>query len=109
MIKLKWKVGDKPTGRYRSFEKRSWPYAYYPDGTYAGSIDCSKSYEPRDAREGTHPELTILVADHSDQEGGAAWVSKRLKQKFKTLDEAKQGLSDIIHKYPQLMPRNYRE
>ena len=28
-MKLIWKVGEAPTGRYRSFFKRSWPLAYF--------------------------------------------------------------------------------
>lgn len=32
-MKIKWRVGEKPVGRYRSFFKRDWPVGY------ANSVD----------------------------------------------------------------------
>ena len=31
-VKLHWQVAPSPTGRYRSFDKRGWPTAYYGKG-----------------------------------------------------------------------------
>lgn len=36
--KLKWRVDPAPTGPYRSFSKRAWPSADYPNGATAGYI-----------------------------------------------------------------------
>lgn len=89
-MRLKWKVGEAPTGRYRSFAHRSWPMAYdmdNPDKVIA-YIVCEDSYVPRDAEDGRHAPLTIRVACYSDREVGFDW--KALKGQSATLKEAKE-------------------
>lgn len=63
--KLKWRVGEKATGRYRSFHKRSWPTAEYANSRMAariGQVD-GNGYEPRLAEQLT---LMVYVADYVD-------------------------------------------
>lgn len=61
-VKLVWRVGEKPTGRYRSFHKRSWPSA-----TYAGTEEFAGFMVAVDgrgytAREAETTELRVYVA-----------------------------------------------
>lgn len=55
--KIKWKVGEKPTGMYRAFQSREWPTACYVVGDrYAFSISCEDEYRPADVKSGKHAE-----------------------------------------------------
>lgn len=89
-----WKVDHAPTGRYRSFFKRSWPTGWsdraetYPVAT----IRCADDYRPAKVRTGDHAPLKVDVAIRND---GAAAVDKgafswrTLKGEWKTVAEAK--------------------
>lgn len=103
-MKLYWKVGDKPVGRYRSFDKRSWPKAYYDKecDKVAAIIYCDDSYVPSAAKAGTHSPLTVHVADYSK---GVGFDWRAVKGKAKTLDEAKSAVEGILRKYPHLLPK----
>lgn len=102
----KWKVASEPTGRYRSFEKRDWPTAYWPNEKPAFKIYCDDAYTPRRARgESAHGELKVMVAHHKD-EGGFEW--KMLKKRAATLVEAKQLAEDFIKQFPDWAPPQYR-
>ena len=102
-MKYKWKVSEPPTGRYRSFHKRAWPSAYYldPEKRPAALMNCEKSYHPKEARSGNHPELTVRVADHSQKP--FKWLV--LKKHFATIDEAKDGFEEFRKKYPHIQPK----
>lgn len=108
--KLKWTVGEAPTGRYRSFQKRAWPIGSL-DGETAVFISCEDSYTPRLARgEAEHAPLRVSVTDRREayKDGKGAWVVRRLKQEFKTLDEAKAAAQDFVDKFPEffvVLPR----
>lgn len=100
-IKLKWKLPDAPTGRFRSFDKRGWPSATYK-GTdkMAAMISCALAYNASLARDpvlhnGTLLELTVLLADYTRVEHGGSWKWRTLKQRFNTLAAAK----DAAEKY----------
>ena len=106
MIKLKWRVGTVPVGRYRSFEKRAWPSADYADGRPAAYIRCECAYHPRMVRDGSHPPLKVIIADYSNPSNktdncGFTWIT--LKSRCATLAEAKQAVIDILAEYPHLM------
>jgi len=107
---IKWKVAEAPTGRFRSFQVRGWPDANYKDGneSICASIHCPKDYYPSDVKTGNHPELTLRIAVYS-QDDPNKWVWRSAKKRFKTLDEAKQGLIEILSKYPEMLPRHIRE
>lgn len=102
-MKYKWKVSEKPTGRYSSFEKRMWPEACYLNEreSPAAQIYCDDSYEPWRVKEGKHGELTLLVADHSGER--RKW--RTIKKRFATLQEAKEAFALFIEKYPEFMPK----
>lgn len=104
-VKIKWKVEVAPTGQYRSFLRRGWPSALYPDGRTCGVIECVDDYTPNRAKDGAHGELILRVLDHS--EVSPKW--RFLKAKFTTLDQAKQGLSEFMSRHPEYRPGIYRD
>lgn len=103
-MKLYWKVGDAPTGRFRSFEKRSWPFAYYDKAMTlcAAYIGCDASYIPRNAKEGNHPPLIVRVADYSVADQRFVW--RKLNSVFATLELAKSAAATAIDNNPKIKP-----
>lgn len=102
-MKHKWKVGEAPTGRYRSFEKRSWPSAYYTDAqeSVCAAIYCDTAYSPSAAKSGQHAELKVCVADHSQ----VPWKWRTLAQRFTSLEAAKAAVVAILEKHPHFIPK----
>ena len=92
-MKIKWRVGSRPTGRYRSFEMRSWPSAEYEDGRYCASILCDDEYVPKLAKSGNHKPLKLRLAKYSES---GSWTPVFSKKEFKTLKEAKEAVPGII-------------
>ena len=104
-MKLYWKVSSVPTGRYRSFEKRAWPSAYYDKDCQilAAYIACEDEYRPQNVKEGDHAPLIIRVADYSCQDRGFEW--RKVKRLGDTLAEAKKIASDVLDKHPNFLPK----
>jgi hypothetical protein len=101
--KLKWKVMDAPTGRYRSFERRGWPSASFGDDEAAFHLTCEDDYRPADVKTGNHKEINIRVADRSEQiPGSASFTWKKLKKCAKTLDEAKHVAQEFFDAHPSV-------
>jgi hypothetical protein len=112
MLKLKWRVGTIPTGRYSSFEKRAWPSADYADGRIAAYITCEHSYRPSRVRDGTHSPLTVRVADYSRPSNttancGFTWV--KVPFQCATLVEAKQAVIKLLTEFPHMMTNPVKE
>ena len=108
-LKLIWKVDEKPTGKFRSFERRGWPSADYENGNFAVEILCGSEYVPADVREGKHGPLTLRIADYSRPSNvatGAGWTAVKSKNQFATLKEAKAAAVEILLAYPYLMGKN---
>lgn len=104
MVKVKWQVSEAPTGRYRSFFKRSWPTARFKDTDRpALMIECEDSYYPANAKTGQHKELSVMVADYSVENEAFKW--RRLKARFATLDEAKQAGERFLNAHPEFLPK----
>ena len=106
-IKLKWKIGDAPTGRYHSFFDRGWPSATINDRPIA-AIYCVKGwgYTHHLAKSGDHPPLTLSIADYSDpspEKGAFVW--RKVKGEFLTLDDAKKRAVFIIANRPDFLPK----
>lgn len=99
-LKIKWKVQEAPTGRYRSFFKRGWPVAEYDDGYIAARIECTVGYHPVIVTSGDHPVLTLYIADYSKK----PWKWVTVQRRMKTLQEAKDALVSLLEKYPHLTP-----
>ena len=98
-MKLKWTVSEAPTGRYRSFHKRGWPYAEFADGRNAAMIHCDDSYIPANVREGKHAPLFVYIADYS---AGDSFKWRKLKMNAATLDDAKAIAANFWTKRPEL-------
>ena len=100
MTKLKWKVQPPSTGPYRSFFKRGWPSATINDDIMAFSLHCEDSYVPALVKSGQHSEIKISVADWRKPGNGFDW--KVLKQRAKTLEEAKRIAQKFADTNPQI-------
>lgn len=102
MRKLTWQIQAAPTGRYRSFEHRGWPTAYYKDQTII-HLACEDEYVPRNVRSGKHAEIIIRVADRSNpSEAKGTFTWRRLKQRAKTLTEAKDIAQKFFNEHPEV-------
>ncbi len=104
-VKIKWKVSDVPSGQYRSFECRSWPYAYDTTGNLIAQIRCEDEYVPGNVRSGDHRPLSIIVykynnftedelGKHGKSPGRIRYV---LKMQGDTLAEAKAIVQDFFN------------
>jgi len=104
-IRLKWKVSEVPTGQWRSFEKRGWPFATYPDGSPAAYITCDDEYVPANIKTGNYGELTVMVADWQNKDDGDRCFSWRQAQrKVTTLGKAKALAAMIILQNREFIP-----
>lgn len=97
MTKVKWKVSEAPTGRYRSFERRMWPTGDI-DGKAAFYIACEDSYVPANVKCGNHAELRLSVARYDEQKIGFTWFT--FNKRFATLQEAKDFAQVFADKNP---------
>lgn len=114
---LKWKVDSPPVGRYRSFDVRGWPSAQYTkSGKAAAHVTCQDErgnaieYHPATARDHTHPELQVFVADWSYSRSPelkakfGAFKYRRLTARPKTLEEAKALAEAALRAHPLFQP-----
>lgn len=104
--KIKWSVSPEPTGRYRSFDKRGWPTADWKNEqeSACACIYCADDYSIRRAKSGNHAELEVRVANHSQK----PWRWATLKNRFKTLDEAKAAVIKVLARYPEFIPEDMK-
>jgi hypothetical protein len=114
-LKIRWRVSPAPTGRFKSFQPRGWPHAEYPCGKAAGFIAVqggmlSDSYNGVNAKR-TDLSLQVYVAEwsNSGNPDDAAWNNRRLKARFKTLQEAKEALSRFLEANSTFRPPEYRD
>lgn len=104
-MKLKWKVDSVPVGRYRSFDTRGWPQAFYvSNDRLAATVHCvvngvTQEYRPNDVKDGTHPSLTVRVADHSRGMQDRKWW--KLTGTFATLADAKAATQKCLDAHPE--------
>jgi hypothetical protein len=108
-MKIVWHVDPEPTGRYRSFRRRSWPEASYGErgGKPAAFLYCDDEYVPRLVREGRHGPISIVVLNHNDNSGRRRpWVRFVLKEKAKTLAEAKARVESFLDSHPEWHPKS---
>lgn len=104
-IKLKWKVSEVPTGRYRSFEHRSWPSAYFQDDRPAVCIYGDVEYSGPRARATEGLQLTICIADWSKPSNpstGNGFTWRTLKQRAISLAQAKEIAAAFLERYPNV-------
>lgn len=89
-------MGDKPTGRYRSFHQRGWPTATYK-GQMMVFLTCPDEYIPARVKVREHSPITIVVC-HRPQWLDGGWERRKLLAKGFSLDEAKQIAEDFFEK-----------
>lgn len=99
-MKLRWEVSHVQTGRYRSFERRAWPKAYFANDDLAVSIECADEYVPRKVKTGEHAPLRVLIYDYSA--GVQSRTIRRLKGEYATLAEAKARAVQFWEDHPEL-------
>lgn len=109
-MKIKWKVQERPTGQFASFHKRGWPDACFTDkriknDAMCAQIFCADDYSLSVAKSGNHSELIVSIADHRSTQ----WVWRKLKQRCKTLDEAKALVEDFFNRNPEFIPSQFKQ
>ena len=92
-MRIKWRVAEPPTGRYRAFAKRGWPCGEINDRP-AVMLRCEDAYVPARVKTGDHAPITIYVADWGSYERGFKW--RLLKKSALTLNEAKEIASKFL-------------
>lgn len=105
--KLTWRVQPAPTGRYRSFERRGWPGASWPDGKPAARIECEDAYTPGRARGARpHAALRVRIADWSCRttDGRVTFEWRLLVKRCATLQEAKALAQRALEQRPNFFP-----
>jgi len=62
-LKFVWVVAEVPTGRYRSFQKRGWPTAWYNgrNGKPVAFLSSEDDYVPANVKTGNHTEIKVTV------------------------------------------------
>lgn len=106
-IKLKWKMADAPTGRFKSFHKRGWPSATkHGTDIPMASIECEDSYTADKAKSGEHAELIVRIADWTPptDKTKARWQWRTLKARFTSLEAAKAAALETLIKNPSFWP-----
>ena len=108
--KLKWSVCPAPTGRFRSFEKRGFPFADYENGRPAAKIECDKSYIP-EHRTATDLSLTVYVAEWYVREDDDVLTFKwrRVKKTASSIAEAKEIAAIVLERNPSLVHPDVRK
>jgi hypothetical protein len=109
-MKLVWRVGSVPTGRYRSFDRREWPSAYWSNAeeSPAVRITCADEYTPSRAKAGDHQPLQVYVADFSmpsNKETGCGFTWRKMKKDFATLGAAKAAAESLLATTSTLAPK----
>lgn len=101
-VKLKWRVGEKPTGPYRSFHKRSWPTAWLGEQLVAAlDREDGRGYWPNEA------ETSVLVVRVFDyREGSVGRKSARLKARPVGVKEAKELVQRFYSANPDWLPKD---
>lgn len=99
-MKVKWKVQPEPTGRYRSFESRGWPFAEDEKERPLAHIYSkeNESYCPKDVKTGNHGPLVLHVAKYSDCAHSFTW--RRIKAEYKTVQECKDAFAKFVEDHP---------
>ncbi|HWV45911.1 MAG TPA: hypothetical protein VN039_07830 [Nitrospira sp.] len=103
-MKLKWKVQPEPTGKYRAFEKRGWPYCEDENGRTIAFIQCDDSYSIRKAAGQDHSPLTVLIRcgatspEERKLHGAFRW--RKFKTQFSSLTLAKFHFEQFVKNNP---------
>jgi maltose-binding protein MalE len=100
MVKYKWKVEPKPTGRYSSFDRRGWPSAETPSGEAIAILSCATEYIPSLVKSGKHEPITMRIRIRS-QKNPTTWIWAKFTEQFATLPDAKNALQRYLQAHPE--------
>lgn len=101
-MSIVWRVGEKPTGPYRSFQNRFWPSAQYRGHPIAALYcEIEPSYSPRVAE--AH-ELIVRVADWR-KSPWECWEWRTLKARPVGVKAAKELVSRFYKEHPEWLPQ----
>lgn len=105
-MKLIWRVGEEPTGRFRSFDRRAWPTAYYgsAEGKPAAFIYSDTSYSGSVVKSGRHEPLKVRVLHHNHPDNPESWKVVVLKAEFATLKDAKEAVAKFLESHLDWVP-----
>jgi hypothetical protein len=104
-VKITWRVDPPPSGKWRSFELRSWPSASFENGKPAAMIYCGTEYIPTKVKSGDHDSLTVKLFHHNHPERGNSWKIFTLRIRPKTLAEAKELVKEFYNTHPDWIPK----
>lgn len=100
-----WRVDPAPTGRYRSFQRREWPTAWYKDANKpAFFLECADDYEPQAVKTRLHAPIYVVVCHHNHPKAGNSWARLRMREPFKTLADAKAACLAVLIEKPEIAP-----
>ena len=104
---LKWRVPPKPTGKFRSFQRRGWPHADFNEAPnrVAVQINCKDDYNAYRVKTAKHEELTVFIAAYDD---AGNWKWRKANQTCTALGEAKALAERLYAKFPQFLPPELR-
>lgn len=111
MAKLYWKVSPQPTGRFRSFEKRGFPYAYYKNGEMAARIDANVSYDPSIHRTANDLQISVFVAEWYVREVDSylTFRWRKAKSVVTSISAAKELVNTLLKSNPNFVHPDHRE
>ena len=103
--KYKWKVSEKPTGRYASFQSRSWPSLYTNnDGDFLLAQIVSGSGMSYSASNGRREDLDLIVRVYDYSSGVVDRSMSVSKQKFSSMNSAKSLAEKYLSENPKMIP-----
>lgn len=106
-VSLIWRVYPPPTGKYRSFEHRTWPSATYKSGLPAVQLICDENYSPRVARQ-DGLSIKIGLADWSNpsnKQTGSRFTWRYLVQRASNLNQAKMMAIKFLQNHQEFHPK----
>jgi hypothetical protein len=109
---IKWRVSERPTGEYASFQYRAWPMAYVGDEAVVQLVSTggagrgnTNGYSAYAARTGNHEPLRVMIRWPEDASNpNDTWGWRYLKGGFDTLPEAKAAAERFWEKHPAQLP-----
>lgn len=91
-MKIKWKVAPKPTGQYRSFEKRGWPSGFIDDKAAFSIVSPSREGYSQKPLEPLHLYVAIWRLQLS---GLPTFDWRKVKGEFSSVEEAKAKAAEL--------------
>lgn len=92
MIKIKWEIMPAPTGMYRCFHRRGWPFGLI-NGEVVFMFACEDDYVPRLVKTGNHKPISIIVMVDGKR--------LRFKDTSANLADAKDRAQSFVKTHPE--------